>query len=332
MAIRHRRNAPLSRAEVSALKSILFSHGKRCNPGRKRVRRAKRSRSRALIVYSPRALIRARKARKVRRHVAKRARRAVRRRVARRTVRRVIRHRAVRRVRRVSRRRAGLVLRVSAKRGAYRYYAKLTPPEADGIRIARHQRISVLNAIRKAKRTPRTAFDYLPAAYQRINPAQRIGMWLNASEVAGVKAARSARMRAVAGARFRRSPNALESHDTSYGESYSMDNPRTIIRRGKRRFVRITTKRGKKVAEFRIKRTRKGRVPARLRKFLFKAGTKRTKLALRKARKGWLAWRRKQLAKKARAARAHRKVRRARRVVRRTHKRTARRTVRRSRR
>jgi hypothetical protein len=234
----------------------------------------------------------------------------------------VVRQRVARRPRQITRRRAGLVLRVSPKRGAYRYYAKLTPHEADSIRIARHQRISVLNAARKAKSMPRTAFDYLPAYYQRINPAQRIGMWLNAAEVAGIRATRSARMKAVAGARFRRSPTALESHDKSYGESYSMDNPRTVIRKGKRRYVRITTKRGKKVAMFRIKRKRKGRVPARLRKFLFKKGAKRTKLAQRKARIGWLKWRRAQLAKKARAARAAR--------ARRSHKRVARRTVRRT--
>lgn len=110
-------------------------------------------------------------------------------------------------------------------------------------------------------------------------------------------------------------------------------NPRRVLTRGGKRFVRITTKRGKKVAEFRIKRTRKGRVPARLRKFLFKAGSARTKRMLAKARKGYRAWRLRQLAKRRAAKRpVRRHARRGRRVVRRVVRRTVRKAKRHSRR
>jgi hypothetical protein len=265
MARRHRRNAPLTATERSALESILFSH--KSNPRRRHVRRAKRAKRK--LTKAQRRLISLRNLRKARR------------------ARKGIKFRSVRSHRALKRWAGGQIGKHTTGPRGYVVVRKF------GIRRHRGKKVK------------------LPGL-----------AW-------------SGRKGTVA---FRGDHHDPDFYAGSYEEFPVMfTNPKsTFTRRGKR-YVRITNRKGRKVAEFRIKRHAKRRVPARLRKYLFKAGSARLKHALIKARRGWRAWRLRQLAKRRAAKRPVRRVRKARRTVRRARLvvrrvRRARRHVRRARR
>jgi hypothetical protein len=254
--MRSRRNAPLTATEVSALKSILGSHGMACNPRRRKARKTRRVIRRRKLSKAARRLISLRNLRKARR-AHPRYRRSVR-----------------------------------SRRALKRW--------ASG-QIGKHQTGSRGYAIVRSFRV-------------RSKPGRRI-------KLPGLKW--SGRKGTV---KFSADHHDPDHYAGSYEEfPVKFTNPRRTIRRGGKRYVVITNKRGRKVASFKIKaRTTKKRVPSRLKKFLFKAGSARLSRCLVKARKGWRAWRLRQLAKKRHAAkprRARRVVRRGRRTVRAAHRR-----------
>lgn len=265
MRRRTRRNAPLSAAEVSALKSILGSHGSACNPKRK--------------------MRKVRRGRKVARRTRKLSK-AVRRLISLRNLRKA--RRALPRNRRLARSRKALKRWASGQ-------------------IGKHQ-------------TGTRGYAMIRSFSVRRRAGRKI-------KLPGLKW--SGRKGTV---KFSADHHDPDHYAGSYEEfPVKFTNPRRVIRKGGKRFVVITNKRGRKVASFKIKaRTTKKRVPSRLKKFLFKAGSARLKRCLVKARKGWRAWRLRQLAKKRHAAKrpVRRHARKSRRVVRRTHKK-ARRSVRR---
>jgi hypothetical protein len=255
MRRRTRRNAPLSAAEVSALKSILGSHGQACNPRR------------------------GRRGRRVRRYG--KAKRVIR------------RHRR------------------AANLRPHRLFAE----EWSKIRTIR----AAHTARRRAAMAALNSGAAAEAGASKTNPPSLLRRWVTDAEWRMTKHGRAA------------ASVPVNIGDSVLGSHYRA-NPKRIVRRGGRRYAIITNKRGRKVAQFKIGRTRRHRVPSQLRRFLFKAGTARTARMQVKARRGWRAWRLRQLAKHRRAGKAKRHVRKARRVVRRHVRRAhkARRHVRRS--
>lgn len=269
MRRRTRRNAPLTATEVSALKSILGSHGTACNPKRKtrKVRRTRKvSRRTRKLSKAARRLISLRNLRKARRALP--------------------RHKTARRSRKALKR------------------------WASG-QIGKHQ-------------TGTRGYAMVRSFRVRARAGRKI-------KLPGLKW--SGRKGTV---KFSADHHDPDHYAGSYEEfPVKFTNPRRVIRKGGKRYVVITNKRGRKVASFKIKaRTTKKRVPSRLKKFLFKAGSARLSRCLVKARKGWRAWRLRQLAKKRHAAKrpVRRHARKARRVVRRAHKRVSRRTHKKARR
>lgn len=255
--MRSRRNAPLTPTEVSALKSILGSHGVASNPRRRKARKVRRVVRRRKLSKAARRLIALRNLRK-----ARRARPAYRR-------------------------------SVRSRRALKRW--------ASG-QIGKHQTGSRGYAIIRSFRV-------------RARKGRKI-------KLPGL--AWSGRKGTV---KFSADHHDPDHYAGSYEEfPVKFTNPKRIVRRGGKRYVVITNKRGRKVASFKIKaRSSKKRTPSRLKKFLFKAGSARQKRCMAKARKAWRAWRLRQLAKRRGAKRTVRKarrvIRRGRRVVRRSHKR-----------
>lgn len=202
----------------------------------------------------------------------------------------LFKHNPPRRRRRFGKSRAGRVIRRRRRAATMRPH-RLFPEEW-----------SKLRAIRKAHtERKRAAMAQLAsgnvAAAAVTNPPHLVRRWTTDAEWAVVKRGRKA------------ADVPVNIGDQILGSHYKA-NPARTIRRGKRRYLVITNRSGRKVASFRIKRSRKGRVPARLRRFLFKRGSPRLAKMLRKARAGWRRWRQKQLAKRRGSRKVRRVVRR----------------------
>lgn len=190
----------------------------------------------------------------------------------------LFKHNPPRRRRRFGKSRAGRVIRRKRRAATMRPH-RLFPEEW-----------AKLRSIRKAHtERRRAALAQLSsgnvAAAAVTNPPHLVRRWTTDAEWAVVKRGRKA------------ADVPVNIGDQILGSHYKV-NPKRVIRRGKRRYVIITNRRGRKVASFRIKRSRKGKLPKRLKRFQFKAGSARLTKMLRKARKAWRVWRRRQLAKR----------------------------------
>lgn len=210
----------------------------------------------------------------------------------------LFKHNPPRRRRRFGKSRAGRVIRRKRRAATMRPH-RLFPEEWAKLRSIRKAHTERKRAA-MAQLASGTAAE---AGAAKTNPPALLRRWTTNAEWSLI-------------ARGRKAADIPVNIGDKYLGGHYATNPARTIRRGKRRYLVITNRSGRKVASFRIKRSRKGRVPTRLRRFLFKRGSPRLAKMLRKARAGWRRWRQKQLAKR-RSGRKVRVVRRRARKVRR---------------
>lgn len=190
----------------------------------------------------------------------------------------LFKHNPPRRRRRFGKSRAGRVIRRRRRAATMRPH-RLLPAEWQKLRTLRKA-----HAERRRAAMAQLSSGAVAAAAV-TNPPKLLRRWTTDAEWSVIKRGRQA------------ADVPVNLGDQILGSHYKA-NPKRILRRGKRRYVVITNRRGRKVASFRIKRSRKGKLPKRLKQFQFKAGSARLTKMLRKARKAWRVWRRRQLAKR----------------------------------
>lgn len=190
----------------------------------------------------------------------------------------LFKHNPPRRRRSYGKSRAGRVIRRKRRAATMRPH-RLFPEEWSKIRSLRKAHTER----RRAAMAQLSSGNVAAAAV--TNPPHLVRRWVTDAEWSLVKRGRKA------------ADVPVNIGDQILGSHYKV-NPARRFRRGSKTFIKITNKRGRKVAQFRIKRHRKGKLPKRLKRFQFKAGSPRLRRMLVKARKAWRVWRRRQLAKR----------------------------------